>query len=98
MPRAPASLADALLLKERALAKLRVLQAGELERKLLAADEVQAVWGAAFARLRDLALGMGERIASRGAHRSAADLRAIVDAEVEALLESVARGEIVSDG
>jgi hypothetical protein len=89
---------DALLVKEKALARLRVLQAGELDKKLLRADEVQAVWGAAFARLRDLALGMGERIASRGAHRSAADLRAIVDAEVEALLGAVSRGEIVSDG
>src|SRR5215472_9116581 len=35
MARAPASIQDAILLKERALAKLRVLQAGELERKLL---------------------------------------------------------------
>ena len=71
MPRAPESLAEAQRLKERALAKLRV-QAGELECERLPADQVQA-WGAAFVRLRDMAPGIAERIASHGADRFDAD-------------------------
>ncbi len=43
--------------------------------------------------MRDRALGMGDRIASRGANRSADELRAIVDAEMRDLLDAVSRGE-----
>ena len=93
MPRAPTTIDDARLLKERALAKLRLLQSGKLEGTLLDRDEVQAQWAAAFASLRDRALGMGDRIASRGAGRSAEELRKIVDAEVRDLLDAVSRGE-----
>jgi hypothetical protein len=98
MPHSNSALAAAKLEKERALARLRQLQTGQLEGRLLDVDQVQAVWAAGFGRLRDLALGLPERVASRGAHRSAAELQAIVAAEVESLLSAVARGEIVADG
>ena len=94
MPRVATTIEDARLLKERALAKLRVLQSGQLEGSLLDRSEVKAQWSAAFASMRDRALGMGDRIASRGANRSADELRAIVDAEVRDLLDAVSRGEI----
>jgi hypothetical protein len=93
-----AAIGEARLKKERALARLRELQSAKLEGQLLDLDQVQRVWGAAFARLRDLALGLPERVASRGAHRSAAELQQIVSMEVEALLSAVAKGEIVTDG
>lgn len=64
------------------MARLRELQTGVLEGKLLSAVDVRQCWAAAMAALRDRALGMGERIASRGAMRPAAELKAIVDAEV----------------
>jgi phage terminase large subunit GpA-like protein len=61
-----AELEHARLTKERALARLRVLQADQLERRLLPADEVQAIWSAAFARLRDLAMGMPGTVPAGG--------------------------------
>jgi hypothetical protein len=87
------SLADAVLLKEKALAKLRVLQSAKLEGTLLDRDEVKAQWAGAFAAMRDRALGMGDRIASTGANRSADELRKIVDREIRDLLDAVSRGE-----
>ncbi len=93
MARAASTIEDARLVKERALAKLRVLQSGQLEGTLLSRDEVKSQWAAAFASMRDRALGMGDRIASRGINRSADELRAIVDAEVRDLLDAVSRGE-----
>ncbi len=94
MPDPDSQLATAKLQKERALARLRVLQSAALEGRLLDRDQVQAQWAQAFASLRDRALGMADRIASRGAGRTPAELRAIVDAEVKSLLEAVSRGEI----
>jgi hypothetical protein len=89
-------LGKAITAKETALAKLRIMQTQELERKLVRADEVEWHWSAAFAALRDRALAVGERIAARGAHRSAGDLKVIVDQEIESLLSAVARGAIVA--
>ncbi|MGA7238035.1 MAG: hypothetical protein WBY44_20275 [Bryobacteraceae bacterium] len=60
MARAATTIDDARLLKEKALAKLRVLQSGQLEGSLLSRDEVKAQWSAAFASMRDRALGMGD--------------------------------------
>jgi hypothetical protein len=65
MPRAASTIEDARLLKEKALAKLRILQSAHLEGTLLDRDEVKAQWAQAFAPMRDRALGMGDRIASR---------------------------------
>ena len=83
----------ARLAKEQALAQLRQLQTGQLEGRLLDREEVRATWAQAFAALRDRALGMGDRIASRGAGCSTEELRRIVDSEVRDLLEAVSRGE-----
>jgi hypothetical protein len=94
MPKDAAALAAAKLEKEQALAKLRVLQSGALEGRLLDREQVRATWASAFAALRDRALGMGDRIAGRGAGRSAEELRAVVDAEVRDLLEAVSRGDL----
>jgi hypothetical protein len=56
-------------------------------------EQVRVQWASAFAALRDRALGMGDSIASRGAGRSAEELRVIVDGEVRDLLEAVSRGQ-----
>jgi hypothetical protein len=93
MPDTGSALAAAKLEKEQALAKLRHLQSAKLEGALLDREAVRTQWAAAFAALRDRALGMGDRIASRGAGRSADELRQIVSAEVRDLLEAVSRGE-----
>jgi hypothetical protein len=82
------------LAKEQALARLRQLQTGALEGKLLDRDQVRTTWAAAFAAHRDRALGMADRIASRGAGRSAEELRAIVDAEIRDLLEVLSSGNL----
>jgi hypothetical protein len=66
-------LARARLSKEQALAKLRILQSAQLEGSLLPIDQVRSQWAYAFASLRDRALGMADRIASRGAGRHAAE-------------------------
>jgi hypothetical protein len=87
------SLGEARLAKEQALARLRQLQTGQLEGQLLDREQVRTQWAQAFAALRDRALGMGDRIASRGAGRNAEELRGIVDSEVRDLLEAVSRGE-----
>ena len=73
-----------------------MMQTQELERKLVRADQVEWHWSAAFAALRDRALAVGERIAARGAHRPAEELKLIVEDEIENLLSAVARGEIVA--
>jgi hypothetical protein len=73
---------------------MRQLQANVLEGKLLSAAEARACWAAAIASLRDRAMGMGDRVASRGAHRPPGELRVIVEAEVRDLLEAVARGNL----
>jgi hypothetical protein len=93
MPTGRSAIGDARLAKEQALARLRQLQTGQLEGRLLDREEVRAQWASAFASLRDRALGMGDRIASRGAGRSAEELRAVVDAEVRDLLEAASRGQ-----
>jgi hypothetical protein len=87
-------LGEARLQKEQALARMRQLQANVLEGKLLSASDVRACWAAAMASLRDRAMGMGDRIATRGAHRPPDELRSIVDAEVRELLEVLSRGNI----
>jgi hypothetical protein len=86
-------LAIARLQKEEALARLRQLQSEALEGRLLDREQVRLQWAQAFAALRDRALGMADRIASRGAGRSAEELRGLVEAEVRDLLETIARGE-----
>jgi hypothetical protein len=105
MANAPSDLGRARLRKEEALARLRELQSGALEGRLrelqsgalegrlLDRELVRSMWAQAFAALRDRALGMGDRIASRGAGRSPEELRVIVDSEVRDLLEAVSRGE-----
>jgi hypothetical protein len=93
MPDTASALATAKLEKEQALAKLRAMQTAALEGRLLDREQVRAQWAQAFAALRDRALGMADRIASRGAGRSAEELRTVVDAEVRDLLEAVSRGE-----
>jgi hypothetical protein len=50
--------------KEQALARMRQLQTGQLEGRLLDREEVRAQWSQAFAALRDRALGMADRIAT----------------------------------
>lgn len=89
-------LGKAIIAKETALARLRIAQTQELERKLVRADEVEWHWSAAMAALRDRSLSVGERIAARGAHRSPEELKLIVDEEIESLLAAVARGAIVA--
>jgi hypothetical protein len=49
--------------------------------------------GAGFRRTARRALGMGDRIASRGAGRRAEELRTIGDAEVRDMLEALSRGQ-----
>ncbi|HKE22636.1 MAG TPA: hypothetical protein VKB88_09620 [Bryobacteraceae bacterium] len=93
MPDTVSAMAAAKLEKERALAKLRVLQSDALEGRLLDREQVRAQWAQAFAALRDRALGMADRIASRGAGRNVEELRAVVDSEVRDLLGAVSRGE-----
>jgi hypothetical protein len=94
MGRPISPIGEARLKKEEALARMRELQANVLEGKLLSAADVRACWAAAMAALRDRAMGMGDRIATRGAGRTAEELRKIVDAEVRDLLEAVARGTL----
>jgi hypothetical protein len=72
MGRPISPIGEARLKKERALARMRELQSQALEGKLLSAVEVRATWTAAMSALRDRALGMADRIASRGAGRSTA--------------------------
>lgn len=67
MPTGRSAIGEARLAKEQALARLRQLQSGQLEGKLLDREEVRAHWAQAFAALRDRALGMADRISSRGA-------------------------------
>jgi hypothetical protein len=93
MSKVPSAIGEARLAKEQALAKLRTLQSDALEGKLLDRELVRTIWAQAFAALRDRALGMADRITSRGAGRNAEELRVIVDAEVRDLLEAVSRGE-----
>lgn len=94
MPRKPSDLSSAKLAKEKALAKLRILQAGALEGKLLPRDLAQAVWASAFASLRDRCLGVPDRVVARvGANTSAEELRAILEAEMRDVLLAVARGD-----
>jgi hypothetical protein len=93
MANAPSDLGRARLRKEEALARLRELQSGALERRLLDRELVRSMWAQAFAALRDRGLAMADRIASRCAGRSVEELRVIVDAEVRDLLEAVSRGE-----
>ena len=92
MGRKLSDLGTVRLVKEKALAKMRVLQANELEGRLLDRDLVESHWAAGFAALRDRALAMADRIAARGANRSAEELRGIVTEEVRDLLEAVAGG------
>jgi len=73
---------------------MRQLQTEALEGKLLSAVEVRASWSAAMAALRDRALGMADRIGSRGAMLPENELRAIVQAEVRDLLEVLSRGNL----
>jgi hypothetical protein len=93
MRHSDSALAAAKLEKEQALAKLRVLQSGALEGRLLDREQVRAQWAQAFAALRDRALGMGDRIANRGEGRNGEELRVIVDAEIRDLLETVSGGQ-----
>jgi hypothetical protein len=67
MQRSDSDFATARLKKEQAMAKMRQLQTEMLEGKLLNAAEVRACWSAAMVAPRDRALGMADRIASRGA-------------------------------
>ena len=92
MPRKPTDLSTARLTKERALAKLRVLQCAKLEGRLLDREEVMAQWATAFASLRDRAMAIPDRIAARGANRTSEELRGIVSEEVRDLLEAVSSG------
>jgi hypothetical protein len=92
MARPISPIGEARLQKE--LARMRQLPANVLEGKLLNAAEARACWAAAIASLRDRAMGMGDRIASRDAHRPPGELRVIVEAEVRDLLEAVARGNL----
>ena len=94
MGRPLTAIGEARLRKEQALARMRQLQTEALEGKLLSAVEVRACWAAAMAALRDRALGMADRIGSRGAMRPEHELRAIVQAEVRDLLEVLARGNL----
>jgi hypothetical protein len=94
MGRPISPIGEARLQKEQALARVRQLQANVLEGKLLGASEVRAYWATAMASLRDRAMGLGDRIVTRGAHRPPDELRSIVDAEVRELLEVIARGNL----
>jgi hypothetical protein len=94
MPKSSTKLSNAVLVKETALARKRVLEADLLQGKVLNAADVRWAWSQAFVALRDRALGMSERIAQRGANRSAAELRVIVSAEIEDLLNAVSRGDL----
>jgi hypothetical protein len=83
------------LTKERALAKLRVLQSAQLEGKVLPRDLVQATWASAFAALRDRLLGIPDRVLSRaGANCAPEELRTILESELREALLAVARGEL----
>jgi hypothetical protein len=93
MGRQLTAIGKAKLQKEQASAKLRTLQSDALEGRLLDRDMVRSQWAQAFASLRDRALGMADRVSSRGAGRSEGELRAIVDIEIRASLETVSRGE-----
>jgi hypothetical protein len=78
------------------LAKLRVLQSAQLEGRLLDREMVLAHWATAFASLRDRALAMSDRIAARGANRSADELRGIVSEEVRESARSGVQWTILS--
>jgi hypothetical protein len=66
----------------------------QLEGKLLPRELVEAVWSAAFASLRDRCLGVPDRVAARGANRSADELRSILETEMSDLLAAVSSGQI----
>jgi hypothetical protein len=85
---------EARLKKEQALAKLRTLQSDGLEGRLLDRDQVRACWAAAMAALRDRAMGLGDRVASRGAGRTADELCKVVAAEVCSKLVEIGRNRI----
>jgi hypothetical protein len=92
MPTGRSAIGDARLAKEQALARLRQLQTGQLEGRLLDRYLVEATWATAFSSLRDRALALSDRIAQRGANRPAEELRQIVTEEVRDLLDAVASG------
>jgi hypothetical protein len=71
---------------------MRLAQAQKLEGRLLDRELVVGTWATVFSSLRDRALAMSDRIAARGANRSADELRGIVAEEVRDLLESVSNG------
>ena len=79
-------------MKEKALARMRFAQASKLEGRLLDRELVVSTWSTVFASLRDRAMAMPDRIAARGANRSADELRGIVSEEVRDLLEAVSSG------
>jgi hypothetical protein len=87
--------AAAKLEKEQALAKLRAMQTADLRVVGSTANRPRTM-AQAFASLRDRALGMSDRIASRGTGGSAEEVRAIVDTEVRDLLGTVSRGEFLA--
>ena len=58
MPNARSAIGETRLENEQALARLRQLQAGALEGRLLNREQVRAQCAQAFAALRDRALGM----------------------------------------
>ncbi|MGA7237196.1 MAG: hypothetical protein WBY44_16035 [Bryobacteraceae bacterium] len=92
MPRKPSDLSTVRLMKEKALARMRLSQAMKLEGRLLDRELVVGTWSTVFASLRDRAMAMPDRIAARGANRNADELRAIVSEEVRDLLEAVSSG------
>jgi hypothetical protein len=95
MPRKPTDLSVARLTKEKALAKLRVLQSSQLEGKLLPRDLVQATWATAFAALRDRLLGVPDRVvAAAGANCPAEQLRTILENEMREVLVAVSSGQL----
>jgi hypothetical protein len=93
MARNPSDLSTARLAKERALARVRLAQAASLEGKLLPRDLVQATWATAFASLRDRCLGVPDRVAERGANRTADELRVILEDEMQQVLLAVSSGQ-----
>lgn len=95
---AKVSATEARRRKEVALARLRELEVAEKTRQLLSAAEVRSTWVAVAAKIRDAVLRIPDKLAPQVvAAKDAMEARAILAAECEAILKTLA-GEVERAG
>jgi len=83
---AKVSATEARRQKEVALARLRQIEVGEREGRLLPAADVKRVWSEKLAALRDRALSLPDRLAARLVGRSEVEIRSVLRGELEEVL------------